>query len=237
MFLRALLLSLTLLAVAVPAADAAVADRYLPVHDASDGVHVKVSEQQVAISFSPAASRLWRTLAGRGTTGLCATLAPAGTELVLDASSRTRLGVLPRKPGSARLVAEDADVCSLGTTRTATDTSCLPLRYSEDPCTRVVVALTDRGRAYVDALARTLELAAIPELGLDGLGTDLVLLASADASPPMGKIGYWEQGTSNNTVVMLKDGRRRFLRRDADVFTTNDPRLVRTSVAELTLIA
>jgi hypothetical protein len=99
----------------------------------------------------------------------------------------------------------------------------------------VVVALTDRGRAYVDALARTLELASLPELGLEGVKDDLVLLDSPDASPPRFKIGYWEQGTSNVTVVLLWDGRRRFLRRDADVLSTNVPQLVRTSVAELTL--
>ena len=52
------------------------------------------------------------------------------------------------------------------------------------------------------------------------------MLDGPDASPPAGKVGYWEQGTTHIVVVLLKDGRRRFLRHDGDVVSTNEPRLL-----------
>jgi hypothetical protein len=52
-------------------------------------------------------------------------------------------------------------------------------------------------------------------------GPDVVALAEPDAAPPPGKVGYWQDGETTVVAVSLSDGRRRFVRHDGDVYSTN----------------
>ena len=108
----------------------------------------------------------------------------------------------------------------------------------------MIVAVTARGRAEMDALARSYDLLnadyqlqayprdwATPLDWLDGSVRSTVALPTPDASPPAGKLGYWhESETSYAIVTLLADGSRRFLRRNGDVVSTNDPRLLGQSL-------
>ncbi len=239
MRLSSLIVAVFVLAVAAPAAHGAVADRYLPIYGAGEGVRLTTGER-ARLEFGPAAGKVYRAIGGRRTKTLCVGV---GERLDVDSISVGQPTVLPRKRGSVRISLRNPDVCALATPRPSSYTveECAVLR-DEDPkwCTRVIVAANARGRAYLDRLARTYELfyasdVAVsnpPDFGLttiewlQGALGDIVALPAADASPPAGKVGYWGQGTSHLVVVLLADGGRRFLRRDGDVVSTNDPRLV-----------
>ena len=65
MFSRALLLTLLVLAVGAPAAHAAVADRFSPVNDASDGVSLTRGAHGYVFHFAAKADRIFREIRGR----------------------------------------------------------------------------------------------------------------------------------------------------------------------------
>lgn len=179
---------------------------------------------------------------------VCAGLTPR-----LDVDYRSILGpvTLPRKRGNVRLLTGGTpDVCALATAQpNSFDVDkCQPLT-TELPewCTRVIAAVTDRGRAYLDRLQRSYELFYTDDLAssqptefglspiewLQGALGDVVALPSPDASPAAGKVGFWQEGTSRVVAVLLADGNRRFLRRDADVVSTNDQWLLARSLTVL----
>jgi hypothetical protein len=239
--MRALTLALLALAFAAPAAHAAVADD-LPVYGAADGVHVvRAPGKAIGLRFDAKAAKLYRSIAGRKVTKACVGVTQQGAELGVDSTLRVN-SALPRRRGTVYMGAGGGvDLCSLATPqRPNGDDDCRPLFAGEPLCARVLVALSDHGRAYLDALTRSLELfygddlanSNPPDFGISDLewlqGTvgDVVALDNPDASPPIGKIGYWEQGSSHVLAVLRADGVRRFLRRDGDVVATNDPRLI-----------
>jgi hypothetical protein len=53
----------------------------------------------------------------------------------------------------------------------------------------------------------------------------VVALDSPDASPPPGKLGLFKSEQSSAAVALLRDGTRRFIRQDGEVFSTNVPLL------------
>jgi len=103
---------------------------------------------------------------------------------------------------------------------------------------RLVVALTDAGRAHVDEIIATWDLLTIlGGMTDDGGGADfgplqlalgdrLVALPDASASPPPGAIGYWYAAPDFALVVLTARGERRFMSRIGDVTSTNAVGLV-----------
>jgi hypothetical protein len=97
-------------------------------------------------------------------------------------------------------------------------------------CVRVIVALTGKGRAGLDERSRAIELdvvfgAPLAEIHEEyGAGT-AVALDGPDASPPLGKIGVFQNAQTTLAVALLADGRRWFVRQEGDLFSTNVPAL------------
>jgi hypothetical protein len=237
--MRPLILALFALALAAPAARAEVTDK-LPVLGASDGIRLKLNARAGELRFGAKAAKLYRDLSGRRAVLVCGFWEDGGPDTV------TTNAVLPRRRGSARLrFGGRPDVCAVATRRRNADQEC-PLMRVEFPehCTKVIVVMTDRGRAEMDALARSYDLLnadyqlrgyprdwATPLEWLDGSVRSTVALPTPDASPPADKLGYWhESETSYAIVTLLADGSRRFLRRDGDVVSTNDPGLLGQSL-------
>ena len=98
----------------------------------------------------------------------------------------------------------------------------------------MIVALSADGRAYLDGFSRAAELTAVFFHWARSLadlqrsyGTDVVALPAPDAAPPVGKVGYLDDGHTRAVAAVLEDGTRRFVRRDGDVFSTNVEQLAR----------
>jgi hypothetical protein len=233
--MRALILALLVLAFAAPAAHAEAPDSF-PVYGAGDGVHLT----QNGLAFGPKASKVYRSLGGHRVLSACAAFTD---QLILDYTTGDQPRVLPRKRGTVRVdTGGHPDVCTIATRRiNLEDSFCRSLRAElEDWCARVIVAVTPRGRTYVDRLHRAVELVAaddqISSLPADWAPTPLellqgaveakvVALASPDASPPAGTIGLYGDGVNHTVAALLLDGKRLFLRREGDVMTTNVPEL------------
>lgn len=128
------------------------------------------------------------------------------------------------------------DVCFIATPARRSDRFCLEPGFMEakPQCVRVLVALNDAGRARVDLRARTIELDAVssflrsagdPAAQLAGItrafGADVTRLEHPDAAPAAGKVGVWTDGTTRVVAVLLRDGTRKFVRWDGDVYSTN----------------
>ncbi len=243
MFPRILLLALIALVVAVPSAGATtIGDKFVPVHDASDGVTVGVGKSKVPfLRFAPKAAKLYKQVAGKRTVVACGQVAVehVGRVEIGGVGHDTTTVRLPRKRGRIPLeTSGGADVCTLSTRLEKNeDEDCL--RNSTDEkryCVRVIVPLTDAGRKRLDGLARSAELLlvifavgfadpdkpALPQVQ-ELLGPDAVELAAPDAVPPAGKIGFWSHGLNYGGAVLLADGSRRFVTFQDGVLTTNDP--------------
>ena len=232
--IRALCLTLFTLAAVAPPANAAYADRFVPFVDASDDVHVGTARGEMYVRFGPKAAKLYRQLAGRTYTSGCIADPPGG-QGTSEGSDRA-----PRKRGRLRVGdLRGADVCFIASPMRASDDRCLfgrvpDLASGEAPeCLRIIVAMSDQGRAYVDAYARTLEIATLffdeeplsfPELQ-KSLGADVVALPNPDASPPQGKVGHFDDGRTRVISALLADGTRKFARMDGDVYSSNVPAL------------
>lgn len=232
---RPLALALTLLLCAVPSAHASLADDLLP---GSTGVRlVKQGKRDLVMRFT------WdriRPLAGERARVHCGVVVERRGQFWVDREGGgdrrvTRRGRSVVLPGSARF-----DFCALGT-RSDGGRTCTPLTAEERWCVRVLVARTDAGRAYLDQLARRLEIELLmassigwqtldaadrQELFLGDFATTLVALAGPDDAPPAGKVGYWAGETSDVFAAVLASGHRLFLRRDGDVFSTNSTRVL-----------
>jgi hypothetical protein len=226
-----------LFAFAAPAARAQEAPDYLPVFTTADGVAVKDN----TIIFSAKAAKLYRTLAGRRAYGLCGAFTNNfARDYVVSDGPQT----LPRKRGAVRLnTGGRPDVCALATKpKNLDDSFCRQLRAETlDWCARVIVPVTARGRAYVDRLQGVVtltgaddQITSLPpdwaptpvELLQGAVEADVVALDAPDAAPPTGKLGLHGDGPNHTLAILLADGKRLFLRREADVVTTNIPELI-----------
>jgi len=243
MVLRTLLLALIALVVAVPTAGATtIGDKFVPVHDASDGVTVGVGKSKVPfLRFAPKAAKLYKQVAGKRTVVACgqAALDQVGRVEIGGVGHDTTTVRLPRTRSRVPLgTSGGADVCTLSTrVGKNEDEDCL--RNSTDEkryCVRVIVPLTDAGRKRLDGLARSAELLLVigavafvdpdkPALAQvqELLGPDAVELATPDAAPPAGKVGFFSQGLNYGGAALLADGSRRFVTFQDGVLTTNDP--------------
>jgi hypothetical protein len=225
-------------------ADATIADRLVPVHDAADGVTAGAGRGRAFIRFGSRAALLYRGLAGRKAKVGCgdpkvqddgstrSTVVVHGPEMIGRAGYWWSERTLPR--GRERLVfstIDTADACFIATQRRRSDDRCLMLfRSDRNWCVRVIVALTANGSAGLEERTRTLELDLVFGMPLAQIRKELgdsaaVALDGPDASPPPGTIGVFQSTSSTVAVATLADGRRWFVRQDGDVFSTNVPSL------------
>jgi hypothetical protein len=238
--IRPLILSLLALALAAPAAHAAtLGDLYVPDYDAADGVTVGHSgDTRIPyLHFGPKAARLWKTIGGRKATVGCGTVT---VKEIGDGFGSTGFGSsevkLPKRRTRVFLYDDsaDAELCVIATRRSKREAgTCLPMSAPDDKlCIRVIVPMSDSGRAYIDAKKRAVELVVVPTLqsfatGADGAKTRAFLdryavaLPDPDAAPPVGKIGYWTQGEDTVYASLLADGTRAFLSMRGGVYSTN----------------
>jgi hypothetical protein len=250
MLARSLLLAVAVLTAGAPAATAAVADRVIPLYEADDGVQVGVGKRNVYLRFAPKAAKLYRSLAGRTVTVGCGRQGEeSGSSVIVGGSIDTDTGRIksigpgysstdqrfPRTRGRVDLpfVADPYDVCYLATKERATDRVCLPLSTGSEQgqCVRMIVALTDTGRALIDARSRLIELDAVSDEARGApttlarlqqtFGPDVTALDGPDASPAPGKVGFWQEGQTTVVAVVLRDGHRQFVREDGEVYSTN----------------
>jgi hypothetical protein len=201
-------------------------------------VSVIAGKTSPAMHFGPKAAKLYRQLGGHRVTMSCSVVEDD------DGWYFTRSGVSssespPRKRSSIS-VSTNVDVCGLSTKRGAKERGpCIPPDVSEKQCIRVVVAMTDSGRAYLDQKKRAIELFIVQSfhsmLEAEGklselpkiVGDNAVALPSADATPPAGKVGYFDGPDADIvTVAVLADGRRVFMSFQNKVFSTNVPDLI-----------
>lgn len=243
MFMRAVLLCLAGLAVAAPAAHAGVLDRYIPVYGAADGVTVTRAGGKIVFRFAPKAASVYRRLGGKKAVVGCGHPVKDGgmwgVHAGTDGSSySSHAGMawtdvrLARKRGrvSVRLP-NPSDVCFIAVKDPHSD-DCIPTAAGDEFCVKVVVTRTERGIADLDERLRALELDASFDAPLAELqeefGAGIVLLDSPDASPPPGTVGIFRSEHASAAVALLRDGTRRYIRQDGEVFSTNVPFLGRT---------
>ena len=241
MFMRAFFLSVAVLALAAPTAVAGPIDEYVPVYDAASGVTVARAGDKVVFRFGPKAAKAYRGIAGKKATIGCGhPVKDDGTVSYVsgpDGDFKSTGGMtmpstdvrLPRKRGrvSIRLTGP-ADLCFISV-KDDHDDNCPPATPHATRCVKVVVARTEQGRTDLDERLRAVELDAtfdqpLAELQRD-LGDAVVVLDSPDASPPPGKIGIFRNDQSSAAVALLRDGTRRYIRQDGEVFSTNVPAL------------
>jgi hypothetical protein len=239
MFARSFCLALLALACAAPAAHAdTLGDNYVPDYDAADGVTIGHSgETRIPyIHFGAKAAKLYRTIAGKRVTVGCGTVTPEPAEGPLSSTGFGSTGVtLSKKRTRLSLMraSEDSELCVIASKRTKSDRTCLPLSASDEKqCARVIVAMTDSGRAYLDEKKRAIELLVVPTIQALATGKDaekvnrvlapyVVSLPDPDAAPPVGKVGYWTQGADAVYAAMLANGTRVFYGLRGGVFSTN----------------
>jgi hypothetical protein len=238
--MRAFFLSAVVLAACAPSASAAVADQVVPVYDAADGVTAGQTARGTYLRFGAQAAKLYRGLAGRTVTVGCgrpsvdteqtmSLVGSDGTRRLVGGGYLSTKQRLPRRRGRVglRFVGAPYDVCFVATDRKAADDVCLPVSSlgDRDECLRVIVALTEQGLADIDLRSRVIELGALfgEELARAQreFGSDIVVLDSPDASPPIGKVGIYQAGANTAAVALLRDGRRLFVRQDGEVYSTN----------------
>jgi hypothetical protein len=241
MFMRAFFLSVAVLAVAAPAAGAAIADQVVPVYDAADGVTAGQTAHGTFLRFGPKAAKLYKKFAGH-TVGVGCGRPSVDTDEgggggSTDGTSWLHGGGylstdrrMPSKRGRVGLqfIGDPYDVCFIATKRRPSDDNCLPVssfENADDPCVRLIVALTEQGIADIDERSRVIELGELFGAPLADaqheFGSDVVVLDSPDASPPVGKVGLYQVGVNTAAVALLRDGRRLFVRQDGEVYSTN----------------
>jgi hypothetical protein len=235
MFLRAFFLSVAALAIVVPAADAGVIDKYVPVYDAATGVTVARAGGKVVFRFGPKAAKAYRILAGKKVTIGCGHPIRDDGSRSFDGTVLSKAGMAstevraPRKRGRVSVAMPGAaDVCFISVMDVQAD-DCVPASPDDERCVKVVVARTEQGRTDLDERLRALELDAMFDQPLAELqkefGDGVLALDSPDASPPPGMVGIFKNEQSSAAVALLRDGTRRFIRQDGEVFSTNVPAL------------
>jgi len=243
MFVRSLLSALTGLALAVPSAHAGLGDEMLPSKGVSLG---KSAKSGLFVRFGPEAGKLHRSIAGERVTVVCVSLNNDGT--IDDLGGRH--AKLPRERTRVLVGSRlrSADFCTISEKQEDLEGElCVRNGRESKDCVRLAVASTDRGREYLDSVARSTELF-LAEFYLDlGKISDEFSLAKPpfvryfsplpgpDASPPPGKVGYWTQGDDTVVASLLQDGTRRFVSRRGGVLTTNDPAFLEPNPSALTI--
>jgi hypothetical protein len=229
--LRALALSVTVVALWPASASAVIGERMVPIYDEADGVHLELAGERgissVRFDRTPTASKLWRRLSGRQVEVSCGSVDPRG-------SAGTVRGVTVRDR-RVRLVSQDgADVCTLSTRRKQ-GADCPRAENSRRNCVRVVLALDDVGRRHLeDVVARWDLLIGFTVASIFGegerpdfsplveqLGDGLAELPDAGASPPAGKLGYWAAGMDFAVVAVTPSGKRLFISLIGGAVSTN----------------
>ncbi|MDA0184813.1 hypothetical protein OJ997_31210 [Solirubrobacter phytolaccae] len=257
---RCLFLSLLVSIVVAPAAEASIADQVLPFKDAGDGVEAVMGKRTPVLRFGPGAAKLYRGLAGRKVSVGCGRPGISNSTTNADGSVTVSGGGsfdpntglhelhgggyagtdmrLPRSGARVRLPFTGApyDVCFIATPARRSDSDCLDPSFLDQQatCVRVLVALTDAGRAQVDYRARMINLDAIvdyvgwaqdPARRLAEVtrtaGLDVVALDAPDAAPAPDKTGVYLNGTTRVVAITLLDGTRKYVRWDGDVYSTN----------------
>jgi hypothetical protein len=240
MVLRLALLTVAAFALAAPTAGAAVADRFVPFYDAADGVTSGVdSHGKVFMRFSP---EVYRRIGGKRATRVAcdAVIAKPDGAPPISGGYGGVDSKLPRKRGRVSVFdggsTRPMDVCAIATKRIRPEYPCLPLGGGESArCVRAIVALTDLGRAYVDARSRAIELFQVKSyLGIAATeddpiaelrrlvkSDDIVALPAPDAAPPAGKVGVWLDGENSAIGAVLESGRLQFVRYLDGVYSTN----------------
>ena len=255
MLIRALPLALAALALAAPGASAAVSDRYLPIYDAGDGVTVETRGFAVFARFAPKAARIYRRIGGRNAYTACGRVQvprTGGPPTSGGYGATTRK--LPR--ARTRVTLEDGlnerpvDLCTIATARERSDRRCIPNGTDDPRCVRVIIAVTELARAYLDARARAIDLWLVKEhlpIALTEpsplaelhrfIGADIVGLATADAPPPPGQVGAYIHGDDYALSALLADGRRQFVQLIGGVYSTNVHEFIRGEDADHTVFS
>lgn len=265
---RFLLLSLLVFTVATSAAEASIADEVLPFKDGTDGLEAVMGKRTPVLRFGPRAAKLYRGLAGRKVSVGCGRPGIDNSTENADGSVTTWGGSsfdpntglheldgggyastdmrLPRSGARVKLpfTGDPYDVCFIATPARRSDRECLDPSFldGKTTCVRVLVALTEAGRAQVDYRARMIDLDAIvdyvgwakdPAKRLVEVtrtaGLDVVALEQPDAAPAPGTTGVYLNGATRVVAVTLRDGTRKFVRWDGDVYSTNVPEFAGTS--------
>jgi hypothetical protein len=265
---------LLVFAVAAPAAEASIADQVLPFKDVGDGVEAVMGKRTPVLRFGPTAAKLYRGLAGRKVSVGCGrpgisnstpnddggVTTTGGSSVDLKTGLHELYGGgyvgtemrLPRSGARVKLpfTGDPYDVCYIATPARRSDRECLDPSYldGEARCVRVLVALTDAGRAQMDYRARMIDLEAVvdyvgwaqdPARRLAEVtrtaGLDIVALELPDAAPAPGTTGVYLNGVTRVVAVTLRDGTRKYVRWDGDVYSTNTAEFSGTSEEALRL--
>ncbi len=236
-----LALALTAAVAAAPAAHAAPSDPYLPVMTGADGVRLVRSSpgDQWLLRFGKKADRLYRRqLGGRRVQVVCGDLTPQPEGGGLFSTST--FGTAFRSPRKRGVFAtgdssRGLDLCAVSTRRRDDETCLNAEAGARRWCLRVVVARTALGRTRIDEFGRHFDVTVVfagalsfSENGpatieeLQGvLGSDIVALATRDAVPRRGTVGYWTDGEAILVAAVTRAGIRRFISLDGDVYSTN----------------
>jgi hypothetical protein len=245
MLLRAFFLSVAVLGCSAATANAAIADRLFPVLDATSGVTGGKSAHGVYLRFGPKAAKAYAALAGKKVTVGCGHPVPGDGSFTStgmsdtaghDVSTTSSAGMtwtelrLPRKRGRVDLpFGGTADVCFISGEQAPRSDVCVDAVPHDSGCVKLVVALTAQGHVDIDERSRALELTGLFGFPLaevqQEFGADVVALDSPDASPPPGKLGIYSDAQTTVAAALLRDGKRRFMRQDGELFTTNVPAL------------
>ena len=190
--------------------------------------------------FGPKAAKLYRGLAGkRRALVACGRITPDEGEGPIVVGGGLRLVVHEVAGASAARVylmdsSGDAELCAIATKHTKADRTCMAISSDDEgQCARVIVALTDSGRAYL-AADKSTDRARSSCPSLIGLRESMpaevkafydkyiVTLPGPDASPPAGT-GRLLDCQGENLVVanLLPDGTRRFVSHQSGVYSTN----------------
>ncbi|WP_028064821.1 hypothetical protein [Solirubrobacter soli] len=236
MLIRTLILALVSLGLAAPAAHAeTLGDLYVPDYDAADGVTVGHAGDIPYLHFGPKAAKLWKTIGGRKATVGCGTVTvkDLGDGFGTTGFGSSEIKLPARRTRVFLYDGGSGELCVIATKRSKRESQCLPMSAPDDKlCIRVVVAMTDSGRAYIDAKKRAIELFVAPTLQSFATGEDgakvrkfldryVVTLPDPDAAPPAGKIGAWTQGEDAVYSSLLADGKRAFWSMRGGVYSTN----------------
>jgi hypothetical protein len=241
-----MLVAVLALVLAAAPAQASVADQFVP---GAEGMRASRSAGgAVQLSFT---AKAYSAVAGRRATVRCVIARDTGVSWSVDTLGVTR--TLPRKRQTVSTGATGKlDLCVLGTRRTSEDMPCLVVsRSNAGPCARNIVVLTDTGRSYLDWLLRAVELERVSfldqawgdmepqgiELMRGVFGPDVVALPGPDATPPPGKVGYHKLGTVSVVAAQLQDGRRKFVRYDGEVVSTNFRQALPDKVGTLSMFS
>jgi hypothetical protein len=199
--------------IALPASAASGASRPL-VPGPAEGVQATVAGPTLTVRFTGAAAAVGHTLAGKEVEVACDVHPAPGLAFVdeQDLSSSGSATVAADGTQVQVKVARPGDVCEL--------------RVAHGDRLRARAVLTPAGATWVDEQVRATQLldvaiglrprTAYPPVApvVAAGGGRVAALASPDASPPPGQVGYWSDGGVHATYVTLSAAGRRLVLQD-----------------------